>query len=162
DFIEKLEVIKICDEFKKSVGQRLHYNYACGFLLSDKKELALKEFAVSIELGFWDWEHIEKDIDFDPICDEDDFKKAITHGKALEVLGVAIGERDAFADFMKEKKIKHAVMRVAPAGGNDPVLKPAIKFAGGQIAFVDRGGNLRAVIVKFSSYESLEAAVKVL
>ncbi|HZU95424.1 MAG TPA: TlpA disulfide reductase family protein [Planctomycetota bacterium] len=61
-----------------------HYNYACCLSRTDKKDDAVKEFKASVELGFFDWEHIKKDDDLDAIRDMDSFKQVVEDGKKLE------------------------------------------------------------------------------
>jgi len=81
---KKLDQSKLPERVKKNVEMRSRYNYACALALTAKKPEALKAFARSVELGFWDWKHIDEDTDLDSIRKEDDFKKAIENGKVLQ------------------------------------------------------------------------------
>ena len=83
-FFPKLEKAQLPAKMKKSVESGARYNYACALSLTGKKPEAIKAFARSVELGFWDWKHIDEDSDLDPIRKEDDFKKAIETGKVAQ------------------------------------------------------------------------------
>jgi thiol-disulfide isomerase/thioredoxin len=80
----RLEKSTLDKKYKDQIEQLARYNYACGLSLTNKKEEAIKAFSRSVELGFWDWKHIDEDTDLDNIRNEDGFKKAIEMGKALE------------------------------------------------------------------------------
>lgn len=84
DFFAKLEKAKVPEKVKKGAESSARYNYACALALTGKKAEAVKAFARSVELGFWDWDHIDKDSDLDSIRGEEDFKKAVASGKELE------------------------------------------------------------------------------
>jgi peroxiredoxin len=61
-----------------------HYNLACTYSRDKQTEDAVAELEKSLEYGFWGWKHMKKDEDLDNIRDDDGYRKAIKHGKALE------------------------------------------------------------------------------
>ncbi|MEZ0229523.1 MAG: TlpA disulfide reductase family protein [Planctomycetota bacterium] len=71
-------------EVKKKVERDARYDYACGLAQTGKKADALKAFVRAIELGYWEWKHIDEDKELDSIRKEDDFKKAVEKGKVAE------------------------------------------------------------------------------
>jgi hypothetical protein len=88
-----LEGAKVRDELKKPRSQLIHYNTACGLSLTGKKDEAVKEFARSVDDGYWLWSDIEKDKDLDPIRNEDGYKKAVESGKAAEKTAIEAHEK---------------------------------------------------------------------
>jgi peroxiredoxin len=62
-----------------------HYNYACCLSRIGAKDDAIKEFAKSVDAGYFEWDHIAKDDDLDAIRELDAFKKAVDDGKKLEI-----------------------------------------------------------------------------
>src|SRR5579872_3656259 len=80
--LEKLDGLKVTKEVKTKIESSTRYDIACCHAQMGKTPEAIKELAKSIELGFWDWDHIAKDEDLDSLRKEDDFKKAIEKGKA--------------------------------------------------------------------------------
>jgi hypothetical protein len=107
--IDKVEKSSLKPGSKHAYQANAHYNIACAHSLGGKKDEALAEFATSVELGFWDWKHIEKDTDLDAIRNENAFKKAIETGKAKE--------RERI-----DAEVKKAVDDVKGALGGDPLL----------------------------------------
>lgn len=97
-FFPKLEKAKLSDEIKKNAECNARYNYACALSLTGKKPEAVKAFARSVELGFWDWKHIDEDTDLDAIRKEDGFKKAIDDGKVAEKAKQEKDAKKAFDD----------------------------------------------------------------
>lgn len=83
--VEKLEKSSLPEKLLGDMKQNAHYNYACCLSRTGVKDEAVKEFARSVELGFFDWKHIAEDKDLDAIRDGDDFKKAVENGKKLEI-----------------------------------------------------------------------------
>ncbi|MGE4157465.1 MAG: hypothetical protein AB7F75_00025 [Planctomycetota bacterium] len=81
------------------------YNAACCYSLIGDKANALKYLRLSLQFGFDDFNHIAKDVDFDPIRTDEDFQKLIA-----EFQGPA------------PKKLVPETPRPEPAPENAPVI----------------------------------------
>jgi thiol-disulfide isomerase/thioredoxin len=95
--IETCKSSKLPESVKKDLESNAHYNLACGLSLTGKKPEAIAELEKTIALGWYDWTHIEKDTDLDPIRGEEGFKKAIADGKKLQSESWAKEAREALA-----------------------------------------------------------------
>src|SRR5207302_7715417 len=82
---EKLDKTGLPQKLVADMKTNAHYNYACCLSRTNAKDEAVKEFARSVELGFFDWKHIAEDKDLDALRESDDFKKAVENGKKLEI-----------------------------------------------------------------------------
>lgn len=100
-FFPRLAQAKLPEEIKKRAERDARYDYACAHALTGKKEDALKAFVKAVDLGYWDWKHIDEDKDLDTIRKEDGFKKAIETGKVAEKEHIAKEAKEA-ADKTKE------------------------------------------------------------
>ncbi len=79
--ISGLEVRK---ELKDEQEAGVHYDFACAYALTGKKDDALGSFARAIEMGYANWAHIQEDTDLNAIREDDAFKKTIEKGKAAQ------------------------------------------------------------------------------
>ena len=63
---------------QKTVRVHAHYNSACALALLGKKDEALAALKRSIELGFYDWQHLEKDEDLASIRGEPSWRELVS------------------------------------------------------------------------------------
>jgi thiol-disulfide isomerase/thioredoxin len=76
--IEKdVDAAKLPGAARGKVLQLVYYNSACAHSLKGEKEKALDDFSKALDDGFYEWEHIAKDTDLDPIRDEPRFKELV-------------------------------------------------------------------------------------
>lgn len=95
--IELAKGSSLPEAMKRDAEALARYNLACGYSLSGKKAEAIAELEKTIALGWYDWAHIEKDTDLDPIRNEEGFKKAIAEGKKAQSASWSKEARDALA-----------------------------------------------------------------
>ena len=63
----------------------VHYNLACSYALTGKKDLALKSLSCSIALGYDDFDHLKKDKDLDSLQGEKKFQALLAKGDKKKV-----------------------------------------------------------------------------
>jgi tetratricopeptide (TPR) repeat protein/predicted Ser/Thr protein kinase len=144
DASRRLEKSAAHEEFKRQVGQVLHYNWACCLSRVGKKDDALKELTIAIGSGYKAWEAIESDDDLAAIRQEEGYRKAIDDGKAAEKAALAAED---------EKKLPERV-RTSIAGKPIFALDFDVEtFDGKRIGNRDLEG--KAVIVHFFNALSL-------
>src|SRR5262249_46003397 len=84
------KVLAICDKHEldeqaeAQVLQLAHYNIACAYSLKGDKKPALDHFEKSLDAGFDDYDHIQKDTDLDNIRNEPRFKEIILKRRDAE------------------------------------------------------------------------------
>jgi tetratricopeptide (TPR) repeat protein len=76
DYDKTLEIFNtLLESFPKNPG--LLYNICCAYSLKGSKKEACESLNKSVECGYFDWKHMEKDTDLDNIRGEDAYKKTL-------------------------------------------------------------------------------------
>ncbi len=94
----------LADKIKSAARSNAYYNIACGYSLKKESKDALDYFEKSVNEGFTDWSHIEKDTDLDHVRNDARFKEIIVKAKdTLKVKAkenaVKLVSKDALFDY---------------------------------------------------------------
>lgn len=147
-FLAKLEKSDLEKRFKDQIEQLAQYNYACCLSQTKKTDEAIKAFARSVELGYWDWKAIEEDKDLDNIRAEAGYKAALEAGKKKEAELKGKAEEQHKADTSKEAA--EAKKKIADALAAKPLFDFDLDVKtldGKQVKLADLKGKV--VIVDF-------------
>jgi tetratricopeptide (TPR) repeat protein len=69
---------------QKAVRSHAHYNTACAFALSGKRDAALDALKQAIDAGFYDWQWLEKDEDLASVRGEPRWKELVMSLRGLD------------------------------------------------------------------------------